>query len=181
MLPFKILTQTTFTSITLAEAKAQCRLMSSFILDDAYLSSLILVAADAAQEYLHYMVSTGTVKQYSASGGALTLYGRNVTAITEITAFNTSFEEVTLVVDDDYTYNDVTDEVTINGGLYYDINMTYACGASASDLPASAKQGMLMLISTMYNNREDFITGLSVEKMPLTSKLLFGLSRVYVS
>jgi len=33
----------------------------------------------------------------------------------------------------------------------------------------------------MYNNREDFITGLSVEKMPLTSMKLLSLSRIYVS
>ena len=181
MLPFKILTQTTFTAVTLAEAKSQCRLMPSFVLDDDYISALILASADASQEYLHWMVSTGTVKQYSEAGGSLKLYGRFITAITEITAINYAGVEVTLAVDDDYTYNDVTDEVTIDASLYSDINITYACGADVSDLPGSVKQGILMMISTMYNNREDFITGLTVAKMPMTSKNLLSMSRVYVS
>lgn len=180
MLPFKILTQTDFTAITLAEAKAQCRLMTSFTMDDDYITTLIAVAADAAQEYLHWMISTGTVKQYSEEGGVLQLYGRYVTSITEITAKDITREEVTLT-EDDYSYNDVTEEVTVSSSLYYDINITYACGAATDNLPAAVKQGMLMLISTMYNNREDFITGLTVEKMPLASKHLFNLSRIYVS
>lgn len=180
MLPFKILTQTDFTAVTLAEAKAQCRLMSSFIMDDDYLTALIAVAADAAQEYLHWMVSTGTVKQYSDEGGVLQLYGRYVTSITEITATDRSGDEVTLTVDEDYTYNDVTEEITVST-VYTDIYITYACGAADNDLPAAVKHGVLMLVSTMYNNREDFITGLTVEKMPLASKCLFKLSRIYVS
>ncbi len=180
MLPFKILTQTDFTAVTLDEAKSQCRLLSSFTLDDDYLNSLILTAADAAQQYLHWMVSTGTVKQYSGTGGVLQLYGRYVTGITEITATDSAGDEVTLVEDDDYTYNDVTEEVTVSTA-YVDIYITYACGAGTDDLPGSVKQGVLMLISTMYNNREDFIAGLTVEKMPLTSKKLLSMSRNYVS
>jgi len=180
MLPFKILTQTVFDAITLDEAKAQCRLMPSFVLDDTYITGLIPAAADAAQEYLHWMVSTGTVKQYSQQGGVLKLYGRNVTAITEITAKDSTGGDVTLTTDD-YSYNDVTEEVTVSGVLYYDINITYACGAAIANLPGAVKQAILMMISTMYNNREDFITGLSVEKMPMTSKHLLSMSRDYVS
>lgn len=174
MLPFKILTQDPFTAITLDEAKSQCRLMPSFTLDDTYITSLITVAVDAAQEYVHWMLSPGTVKQYSANGGDIMLYGKYVTGITEVTSGGT------VLTTDNYEYNDVTDVVSVNPA-YSDVNVTYACGATALQLPQAVKQGILMMISTMYNNREDFITGLSVEKMPLTSMKLLSLSRIYVS
>lgn len=180
MLPFKILTQDTFIAVTLAEAKAQCRLMPSFVLDDEYISSLILVAADASQEYLHWMISPGTVQQYSEHGGNITLYGKNVSAITEVTGrTNASGVDVPLSTSE-YEYNPVTDVLSVNPS-YVHVNVTYGCGATPAQLPHSIKQGILMMISTMYNNREDFITGLSVEKMPLTSMKLFSLSRIYVS
>lgn len=179
MLPFKILTQDPFVAITLDEAKSQCRLMPSFTLDDDYISSLILASADAAQEYLNWMVSTGTVKQYSETGGEVQLYGKYVTGITEVTGKTPNGDEVTLTTDD-YEYNDVTETVIVNSA-YSGVNVSYACGATDDQLPKHIKHGILMLISTMYNNREDFISGLSVEKMPLTSKKLFSMSRVYVS
>ena len=180
MLPFKILTQDDFTAITLDEAKSQCRLMPSFVLDDTYIASLITVAVDAAQEYVHWMLSPGTVKQFSDVGGDIMLYGKYVTGITEVTGRTGLSGDDVVLTTDDYEYNDVTDVVSVNPAYSF-VNVTYACGATALELPKAVKQGILMLISTMYNNREDFITGLTVEKMPLTSKKLLGLSRIYVS
>lgn len=180
MMPFKILTQDPFTAITLAQAKSQCRLMPSFVLDDDYINTLILGSVDAAQQYVHWMLSPGTVKQFSEDGGSFILYGRYVTAITEVTGRTSSGGDDIVLTTDDYEYNDVTDTITVNSSYSY-VNVTYECGATDSDLPASVRQGVLMMISTMYNNREDFITGLSVEKMPLTSMKLLSLSRIYVS
>ena len=174
MLPFKIISQSPFISVTLDEAKSQCRRLSSFTLDDDLFNNIILAAADSAQEYLHWMVSEGQVMQYSETGGVFKLYGRFVTSIDDVVA-----DGVTLTTED-YSYNEVTEEITLSES-YTDVYITYSCGATSADLPNNVKQGILMLISTMYNNREDFITGLSVEKMPLTSKHLLGMSRVYVS
>ena len=179
MFPFKILTQDTFTAITLTQAKSQCRLLSSFTMDDDYIESLISMAADTAQEYLNWMISTGTVKQFCPESGTVKLYGKFVTEITEVTGFNSSGDEVTLT-EDEYSYNDVTEEVTISSKYIY-INITYSCGASSDELPGNVRHGILMMISTMYNNREDFITGLSVEKMPMTSMGQLCKSRQYVS
>ena len=180
MLPFKILTQDPFTAITLDDAKSQCRLMPSFVLDDNYITSLIAGAVDASQQYVHWMLSTGTVKQFAENGGSIMLYGKYVTGITEVTGRTSSSGDDITLTTDDYEYNDVTDVVTVKPS-YKHVNVTYACGASTSQLPQSVRQGVLMMISTMYNNREDFITGLSVEKMPLTSMKLLSLSRIYVS
>lgn len=180
MLPFKILTQTPFAAITLAEGKSQCNLMPSNDLDDDLISGLIIASASAAQEYLHWMVSEGTVKQYSSDGGTMQLYGTHVTAITEVTATNATGDVVTLTTDD-YSYNDVTEEVFVDSSLYYDVNITYACGATKAQLPACVKQGMLLMVSTMYNSREDFVMGLSVATMPITSEKLLSLRRHYVS
>lgn len=172
MLPFKIISQDEFTAIALDEAKTQCRLLSSNTRDDDYIGALILSAAASAQEYLHWMVSTGVVTQYASDGGVIKLYGRYITEITEVLVDGETLAE------EDYSYNPITDEITVVGT---EVFVTYSCGASTADLPKNVKCAMLMLISTMYNNREDFITGLSVEAMPLTSKKLLGLSREYVS
>lgn len=180
MLPFKVISQSPFTAISLTEAKSQCRLMASDDIDDDYVNGLILAAADASQEYLHWMVSEAVVKQYSYDGGMMQLYGMYVTTITIVTAINSIGETITLTTDE-YSYNDVTEEVYVDPSLYSNINITYNCGAAPEDLPACVKQGMLMCISTMYNNREDFITGLTVAKMPLTSQKLLSLRRFYVS
>ena len=177
-LPFKILSQTQFTAISLAEAKSQCRLMSSQTIDDLHISSLIKGAASSAQEYLHWLVSVGQIKQYSENAGYIQLVGKFVSTIDEITATDLNGEDVVIT---DYSYNDVTEQILIPVGLYVDIFITYTCGASKDNLPENVKQGILMLISTMYNNREDFITGLSVAQMPMTSKHLLGLNRHYVS
>ena len=84
---------------------------------------------------------------------------------------------VELVVDEDYVFNEITEEIAVLSD-YSDITITYAVDGM---FPQSVKHGILMLISTMYNNREDFITGLSVESLPLTAKQLFNMSRRYVS
>ena len=177
-LPFKIISQTEFTGISLAEAKSQCRVMASQTIDDDYISSLITVAANAAQEYLHWLTSTGVVKQFSSSGGVIQLYGKFIDEVTEVKATYNGVE--TTLLSSEYTFNDITEQLTISTS-YSEIYITYPCGASDSKLPTSAKQGMLMLISTMYNNREDFITGLTVAKMPTTSTDLLRLTRNYVS
>lgn len=179
MLPFKIQSQDPFASVTLAEAKEQCRLTSSFTMDDDYINGLILAAADCAQEYLHWMVSPGVVKQFAEEAGEILLYGKFIDTITTVTAKNAQNEDVTLTADD-YIYNDVTEAITIDD-KYSDIFITYSCGADTDDLPHNVKQGILMLIATMYNNREDFVTGMSVEKMPMSSYKLLKKSRTYVS
>lgn len=180
MLPFKILTQEKFDAITLVEAKSQCRVTPSNNMDDDFICNLICISASVAQEYLHWMVSRGTVKIYSVEGGWLSLYGSNVTAITEVTAIDNTGVVVTLT-EDDYIFNEVTQEVYVDDYYYSCIYITYTAGATADELDWNVKGGILMLISTMYNNREDFITGLTVEKMPTTSTTLLSLSRIYVS
>ncbi len=184
-LPFKIQSQTSFNAISLEQAKDQCRVALGFHIDDDYITQLILSAADCAQEYLHWMVSPGVVKQYAAVSNDLDgirLYGRNISEITEITAKNQQGEDVTLTTDD-YTYNDVTEMILISETLrgYTDFFITYSCGATPEQLPHNVRHGILMLISTMYNNREDFITGLSVANMPMSSYKLLKKSRLYVS
>ena len=169
---YKILTQTDFTGVSLDEAKQQCRRLSSYTAEDEYFSSLILVAADFAQTYLNYMLTAGTVSQYMPYGGVVHLYGGNVTSITSVVA-----DGVELVVDEDYVFNEITEEIAVLSD-YSDITITYAVDGM---FPQAVKHGILMLISTMYNNREDFITGLSVESLPLTAKQLFNMSRRYVS
>ena len=48
-------------------------------------------------------------------------------------------------------------------------------------VPKAVKQGVLYLVSTMYNNREDVTIGMSVANMPLTSTVLLNSVKHYES
>ncbi len=100
--------------------------------------------------------------------------------MTSVTALDGDGDEVTLVEDDDYSYNSITEEVTVTGN-YTDIYVTHPAGYSSGDLSNLVKHAVKMLVSTMYNNREDFVTGLSVANLPVTAERLLKRVRRYVS
>ena len=177
---YKINSQTDFSFITLAEAKAQCRVL--FDHDDDEITALISVACDIAQTYLNRLVTTGNLTQYfSGYYESFMLFGGEVSAITEVKA-TTGDEEVTLD-SADYTLNPVTGDLVVSDDYvgYTDWYITYDCGYSDSARPAGIKHAILMLISTLYNNREDFSPGQAIHKLPVSSEKLLGRYRRYVS
>lgn len=171
MFPFKIVSQDDFSVVSLAEAKAQCRLMTSFTMDDSFIEDVLMPAAcSIAQTHVNFLLSPGVVEQYFDVSGTYQLYGGGDISITTVIADGVEI--------DDWSYNSITEEITINNA-YEEVYVTYDCGSSSVD--ANIRIAILMLISTMYNNREDYITGLSVEQMPMTSIKLLDMSKVYVS
>lgn len=148
--------------LTLAEVKTQCRVTHT--MEDAFLTSLITVAAELAQSYTKRLLTPGSVTisakpQYS---DILLPFG-DVTAITSLTLDGTAST--------DYTFNPVSEILTVTSTTpYIEVDITYNCGYTAA--PSAVKQAMLMMISTLYNNRQDNVTGMTVAEIPLTSKML---------
>lgn len=173
----KILTQTAFDIVTLEEAKMQCRLTSSQDHEDTYLSSLIDTCCELAQNYTSRMLSTGTVKAFSE---VYSLYLRlpygDVSEVTEVTAENESGKTVTL---SDFSFNDVTQRLTIPSdyAFYTNFYVTYACGYSV--VPTKVKQGILLMIASMFSNREDGLIGQSYQKLPMSSLTLLDSVRIF--
>lgn len=155
-----IQTQTDLSAlVTLEEAKRQCRLLPSFTLDDDDLTHLIATCAELAQVYTHRLLTIGTViVECDEYRPTLVLPWGNVTSIDQVLLDG--------VESTDYTFSPVTQKLKVNRS-YSNIKVTYEAGFT--ELPSRIKQGILMMISTWYNNREDYITGMTVEKIPLSA------------
>lgn len=174
----KIVTQTDMNLVTLAEAKAQCRLTTSFTMDDDYLESLIAVCSELAQNYVKRLLTTGTVIASLEKYQEKTfLYGGDITAIDSITATSPAGEEGDIIAF--ASVNPVSQYLTISPlyASYTDFEITYQCGYET--VPTKVKQGILMMIASMYNNREDGLINQSYEKLPFTSITLLDSVRQF--
>jgi len=164
----KIISQADFeTIVSLTEAKAQCRVFHE--MDDSYLESLIPVAGEMAQSYCNRMLTLGSASTVIESyHSVVTLPFGDVTDVTELLLDG--------VVSTDFTFEPVTQKLTINTA-YSVAKVTYTCGYA--NTPKVVKQAMLMIISTLYDTRQDHIAGLTVAKMPTTSQTLLNAVRYY--
>ena len=164
----RIITQDSFNQvITLLEAKRQCRVTHTF--DDDYIESLIPVACEMAQSYSGRLLTVGSVSSVIETYQSVVMlpFGE-VTAVTEL--------KLDGVVSTDFTFDDVTQKVTINTE-FTQAKITYSCGYATA--PTAVKQAVLMIISTLYDSRQDFVAGLTVANMPMTSKTLLDSVRYY--
>ncbi len=57
--------------------------------------------------------------------------------------------------------------------------MEYKCGYAEGEVPIGIKQGIMMLVGTLYNVREDVSYGIQAFNVPMTSKLLFDKYKIY--
>jgi len=162
---------------TLEEVKTQCRLTSSFILDDTRLTSLMTVASELAQNYTNRLLSEGSVVgtwyKYESS---VSVVGGNVEEIDSVTCKDPSGNDVVIT---DFNFNPVSQTLRIPEwySACTDFFATYTAGYKTP--PAKIKQGVLMLVATLYNNTEDYLVGLTHDSLPYTSTVLFDSERDY--
>lgn len=153
--------------LTLDEAKKQCRVTHTF--DDDLITAFIPVAAELAQAYTNRILSPATVvsvvEQY---------YPEVQLPFGDVTTINTV--EIDGVVTTDFEFEPVTQKVTVNAS-YGKLKVNYDCGFVT--LPKAVKQAMLLTISTLYNNRENFVTGVTIAKLPQTSEMLLNTVKYY--
>lgn len=172
----KITNQAEFDIVTLDDAKAQCRLMPSFTMDDTYLTSLIEVCSDLAQTYTNRLLTVGTVDQvWEFYERSVFVFGGEVTEITSLTGEDTSGDTVTI---EDYTFNEVSQSLSIPSSYSSYTNFTATFTAGYATVPSKVKQGILLMIASMYNNREDGLVGQTYQKLPFTSTALLNSVRL---
>lgn len=165
----KIVNQAPLTLVTLSEAKEQCRVTHAF--DDALITRLILVAADLAQSYTRRMLTVGSaVAVFESGASTIQLPYGEATAVTEILLDD--------VISTDFTFEPVTQKVTINP-FYNKAKITFTAGYTT--IPDSVKHAILMTVSTLYSNRDNFVTGLSIATLPYTSEVLLNRVRYYAT
>lgn len=166
----EIITQAELSDVlTLEEAKTQCRVTHT--MEDEYISALIPVAVEMAQSYCGRMLTAGSAISVieNCSREVMLPFGK-VTEVTELLLDD--------AVSTDFTFEPVTQKLKISSTLSYSkITATYNCGYVTA--PTQVKQAILMMISTLYNNRQDSVTGMTVAEMPLTSRMLLDTVKIY--
>ena len=150
----KCITQPTVKPILLDEAKSFCRVLHND--DDAIFSLLIDVATDYAQNVTGRQLCTATYEMViGGQESPVRLPKAPLKAITSVTCNGVSLD-YSLHYDYDIAFIEffATDDVTI----------IYECGYDV--IPASLKGWCLNKVSTLYENREGIVLGLSVAEVP---------------
>lgn len=175
--------------VTLSEAKAQLRIDGSD--EDAYITSLIAVARDHAEDVTGLALMDQTWKVVIDSGalpddGIIELPRPPLQSITGISYIDTDGASQTLA--SSYYTLDTTSHP---GRLLFEdmpaikdtINalvITYVAGyADADAVPPAIKQGILLLVSHWFEFREPVVMGMKPERVPLAAETLLRSKRLH--
>lgn len=149
--------------------------------DDGYDRELLEAYRDAATELAakqtnRMLVPTNVTIYVPNYKAWIALPFGQVGDITKVEALNGEGTKVEV----EYTYNAIGERITFGSGLtdHTDFEITYDCGYPQGDVPNPIVNGILMLVGTFYNVREDISYGVSGYEMPITSKRLFNLFRI---
>ena len=138
------ITPPTKQQVTLEEAKNFCRILGND--DDAIISLLI----DAATDYAQNVTGRQLCKE-----SPLRLPKAPLKAITSVTCNGVSL---------DYALHYDYDVAFIEFSATDDVTITYECGYDV--VPKSLQAWCLNKVSTLYENREGIVVGLSVAEVP---------------
>ena len=178
--------------VTLAEAKKHLNV--TFSDDDDYISALIKVARQTAEDYTNRQLITATWKAYLDEfpihdTQVIELMHCPVAAITSITYTDTSGETQTWAAAD-YQLDIVSEPARILPAYnkayptareqMNAVEITFTCGygSTGASVPDRIKQAILLMIGHWYENREDVIVGRIATALPMTSKFLLSDYRI---
>lgn len=150
--------------ISTAVAKLQLRLEASYTAEDTLIGIYIQAAIDAAENYINGSIQAKTlVLKLDAMPEKVVFAQHPVRSITSITYYDVdnnsqtlstsdyhletlNEKENTVVFDETYNTYDRPDAVTITASIGY---------ANEAAVPKAIKQALLLMISDMYERRED--------------------------
>jgi len=168
----KITNQTALAIVTLAEAKNQLNIIDD-VTHDVHINLLIAVASELAEGYTNRMLSTGTVELIISGKQRFFLpYGEATESSTLIVA-TVAGDPIT------FEFEPISQVFTIDNGQITSadkVKLTYEAGYST--VPNSVKMGVLMMISSLFENRENTVTGLSVNDIPLNSMQILNKVKI---
>jgi uncharacterized phiE125 gp8 family phage protein len=182
--------------VTLTEAKAHLRVTGTD--DDTYITSLISAARQRAETYISRAICEQTLAySLDAFPTEFALPRAPVSSITSITYTDEDGNTGQVLSDSLYQSNIVGSAdnkispavnqswPSTQSSTYNAVTVTYVAGwdnPTASPivrpLPTPIKQGILLMIGEMYENREESVVGLPVFKMPTTSAALLAPFRL---
>lgn len=166
----RIKNQQPYESVTIEEVKDQLNLIG-FDDDDIHLEMLINVAYERAEGITKRLLTTGTVELITNQKCMFLPYGEVETVTSVEVAGNPvefSFEPISQILN-------ITDGTVVDG--ITEVKVTYDAGYDVDSLPHCAKMAILMIVSTLYEHREDEVET-SLVRSPIASIDL--LSRIKI-
>tara|TARA_R110002124_G_scaffold236648_3_gene401880 strand:- start:524 stop:1039 length:516 start_codon:yes stop_codon:yes gene_type:complete len=164
----KITNQTELAVVSLAEAKKQLNIIDSTE-DDEHIQLLISAASELAEGYTNRLLSEATVQlSFSDRKSFFLPFGEAQNSPTPITVISGS-KNLT------FTFDDISQILTIDDNQISatdNVRVTYKAGYTSA--PNSVKMGVLMIISSLFMNREDTSIGFTVADIPLDSRQILG-------
>lgn len=168
----KIKSQEQLSIVTMAEAKGQLNIIDSND-DDAHIQLLIDSCSELAEGYTKRLLSQGVVE--------LVFFGKISVRLPYGEATEEDTPIVATVAGDpiSFEFDDISQMLTITDANVRStdkVKVTYSAGYKK--VPNSVKLGVLMMISSVYENREDSVAGLTVENIPLNSMAILNRVRL---
>jgi len=187
---FDIVTPPTEDALSLTEIKEFLRLDSSDTSEDTTLGVFRSAALSMSEEYTRRLFCTTVIDEYFDSAPAfdgvtdramIYLSRGPVASVTSVKYIDELGAEIT-VSTSDYTVDTISEPARIMAtDGWFDAKTTinaviirYTVGTAASAVGAPLKQAMLLMISDMYEKREN-----SVHRMPTASEYLMNPFRLF--
>lgn len=185
---FDIVTAAASEPITLAEAKNFLRVDTSD--DDDLINVLITAARQLCEEYTRRILVTSTIDEYfdqfpknkwNGLSNVIYLSRGPVASVTSVKYVDEIGSEETIGAAN-YVVDTISEPARIEStagwfaaaGVVNQVIVRYVVGSGVSDIPKPLIQGMLLVISDLYDQRGD-----RVKRLPTASEYLWNPYRIF--
>lgn len=155
--------------VTLKEAKGQLNIVDGEDegVDDSHIQLLIDASVELAESYTKRLFTPSTVELSVSGQRSFFLPCGNVESVTSavVTGDNS---------DAPFTFNPISQIFTFGDNFDFNKDVTITYDAGYTVLPLVAKMGVMMLLSSLDENRVDTVTGLTAADISLNSTAILN-------
>lgn len=172
--------------VTLDDANEFQRITDTY--DELVVSGCLDAAIDLVEQWLNRkLYPTQVMLQEENFSPEFELSFPKVSSVvSQITAQNEELEDFTFNINDYWKFDDVTSSIRFKASVYSELEqyknfrITYTCGycPDTNPVPTAVKHAILMTASTLYEFREDAVTGTQINNVPLQAQRLIAVHRV---
>jgi uncharacterized phiE125 gp8 family phage protein len=191
---YKVTTAPATEPISLSEAKSQCRIESSFTDDDTWLNTAIQVVREQAEGLTNRAIIDQTITMVADGfDGGFEVPQPPLGSVTSITYYDEDNALQTLATSE-YQVNNYAEPAIISPAYeatwpatysrFDAVKVVFQSGyANAAAVPTSLKQGMLMMLTDLYDNRsqEGDPNGRSIIRKSALNLISMNKTQNYVS
>ena len=168
--------------LTTAEAKTHLKVDTDA--DDTYIDNLVSAATESAQIFTNrYFINTTITQHGDTWSDIATLFKSKVSSITHIKYFDSDNTEQTLATSvwlsdinhqpariglkPNQSFPSLADRINA-------VNCKYVVGygSAASDVPEGIREGVLLIVGNLYENRQEVVVGRIATELPKSAQYL---------